>query len=772
MKIDWSQRRVRSSVGRVAAFEPFPRLGEAAGHPAWRLEEGREWHQRLRREDEETNSRIRHELAVQGSFVHRDWTFALEGRIDQWTDQAEKPPLIREIKTTRNPLPFPAEHLRALNPSHFYQAALYQRMIGASEAEVLYVEVDSGFQQAVPLGDEDHRALDDHLNLLVDYLERGAAPAREPVHSILESPRPYQKETFDRLSAALATGDHSCILFEAPTGFGKTALVLEAGTHLMREGSIDRVLFLTARNSGQETAMVEWARIFGGCGSGLAWKILSRERCCFYCTAPLCATEGCQSGAAEGPSGIWSLVDRIGLNQSQVTREAEKAGLCQYQVHHGLLPLNKLWTGDYNYLFSPTSHLRLSEQLFFDPQRTLLVVDEAHQLRERVSDALSLRLGRKQLESLRSETGHLRPLRQLHRAARNLEHFVGDLSADHLLSIPETYDLQDLVDTLAKVVEQQASKLPSLSGEAMELIWRLPSWSEALNALDRGDPSMLWCPRPGEVRLTCLDPSDWIRRQIQPFHRCVLMSATLRPFSDIIRTCGLQDSVVDSIEVPEAAVGGKVHLAVDPSVDTRWKRRADYYGQTALTAIDLFLSRPDAPLVVFFSSRRYALEVATQVENLNSSLKVCIQGSDPQHQVEESSLQKSMRNADLIFLFLGGRFAESVNALGGQVHTAMVVGPGLPEVNMERRMVMEQGRSFEQTYLIPGLRKVRQAVGRLVRSPEHCVRILLHCQRFSEAEYRRCLPPSWRELRVLAEETDLKQWMASTAPQVKGGEGA
>jgi DNA excision repair protein ERCC-2 len=108
-------------------------------------------------------------------------------------------------------------------------------------------------------------------------------------------------------------------------------------------------------------------------------------------------------------------------------------------------------------------------------------------------------------------------------------------------------------------------------------------------------------------------------------------------------------------------------------------------------------------------------------------------------------LESALLFDDVLFLVLGSRFGEGIDALGGRVSEAIVVSPALPEVNSlqhEREKLIPGGKAaaFHEIYLIPGMRKISQALGRLVRNPDHQARVLLHGKRFMEPVYQDLLP--------------------------------
>jgi Rad3-related DNA helicase len=217
-------------------------------------------------------------------------------------------------------------------------------------------------------------------------------------------------------------------------------------------------------------------------------------------------------------------------------------------------------------------------------------------------------------------------------------------------------------------------------------------------------------------------------------------------------------------------------VAVDLRVETTFKRRAAHYGTTAATveamhrAAHVSLSTRDAPLAtrcvaVFFPSYAYAESVRRALDHDGSVLRVALQPRLPDLAAQSAWVEESLALADAVFLVLGSSFAEGIDLLGGRVTHAMVVGPALPEVNAVQKARVEAlaglGRegAFRRVYQIPGLQKVNQALGRLVRAPGHHAKILLHCRRFAEPSYASLLATDYQMYREIDSAAGLETWL-------------
>ena len=169
-------------------------------------------------------------------------------------------------------------------------------------------------------------------------------------------------------------------------------------------------------------------------------------------------------------------------------------------------------------------------------------------------------------------------------------------------------------------------------------------------------------------------------------------------------------------------------------------------------------------VAVFFPSYAYAETIARELERL-APLRVAVQPKIRDLATQTAWVEESLAFSDALFLVLGSSFAESIDLLGGRVTHAMVVGPALPEVNAVQRARLAElsslGRAaaFRRVYQIPGMTKVNQALGRLVRAPGQRARVLLHCRRFLEPSYANLLARDYQFGANLLSDEDLSNWL-------------
>ncbi len=895
MHFNLDHRTAAFSVGEFSGFTLGPReAGEGGGAAGiWRAHLGTHWHNQLRdRALHEFGSLAEFELPVTGRIVHRGWTFTLTGRIDQIVrpagsellaaddgPRAARPPsappalTLREIKSVTRALPADEGELRREYPDYFIQLASYVALtrngllvgddagarlmaggagLGRVQGELVFVETGSGLAQTVGFTPSDDALFRAQLDRVADFLDLRQR-ARERLRrlrfrSAFPSPRPGQETTLQELTALFE--QRPLILFEAPTGFGKTGVLVEFALGQLKSGHFDRVLYLTSKSTGQ----LQVVRTLQGmtaaapedpAGSGTpvaVWHVRNKAEHCvnttFHCVRDNC---GFLAGAVERwpASGLARFyIDEHHRRDLETLRSAGRdARICPYEITRAALAFNDVWIGDYNYVFAPSNRTLFYGQPGFVAARTLLLVDEAHNLPARVADAYSQRFTAGDAYAVKDELHRVRAPAALLTAWDHWCHFLQHLAPTDALPAADEDDAQHLLAQVAQQLSATTMDYAALGAFAADALWSVPAFLEQLKTEDL--PRLWWVPRPAELALTCLDAAKAIGRSLREFGGVVLASATLTPVDNFATACGLDDAghsgnrrtpplpvattsepaapdrlgtlnkrttkklyrqlttgaallkVEEARDAASPALlrahapwrDGTYRIGFDARVDTTFQHRSRWFATTAAT-IAALQQRARGPVAVFFPSYAYAEAVRDEAARKPTPagvapalagtlstppLRASIQPKARDLNAQAAWVEEALLVGDALFLVLGSSFAEGIDLLGGRVEYAMVVGPALPEVNaVQRARLAEAARrglsrdaAFRLVYQVPGMTKVNQALGRLVRGPGQRARVLLHCRRFEEETYLALLAPEYREGTTIRTDAELETWLAS-----------
>ncbi len=774
MHIDPIARTVRLSVRELACFRQLP-SSDGQGASPWRASVGQQWHHSAAEQARETHTDARFEVPLKATWLHRDWTFEIQGRMDQLICEGEQQ-LIREVKTVRTPLPASEEELSSRYPDYFAQVAIYLGLAkvlpgyadAQLSAELCFIDIETGDQQSVPLSSEDAHLFEQQLNALLPFLE-------ERRNSQLRLQGVTLKPAFETLREGqadlFATLDHAAlqsktVLLEAPTGFGKTGIVLEHTLRQMQSGLYERAIYLTSKSTGQLETIRQLRAMIGDHLRYIQMRNRSEhliDSAAHTCTGDERCNEDLGQQWLAADIRPPELFEDATLTLARAKALGESTGVCPYALTKGCLPFADMWIGDTNYIFAPSSRSVFLEQQGFDPAKTLLIVDEAHNLPDRAADALSVELSAADLLFALEELRNVGAPRQLLSIGEELGRCLDALPLGDPLDANTLYETLDLCEDFARQLKEARIHYEATAPFAIETIWRIPDLAKRL--AEPPHQWLHWAPTTGVLKATCLDASAWIAECLAPFGGSILMSATLSPIERFREHCGLthENSTLALGHAPWR--DNAYTVAIDTRVNTRYQQRDHYYETTARTIAALIDQSPGVPVAVFFPSYLYAENINAYLDALDPAARIHVQPRGVDLAEQESFIDEGLLMADALFLILGSSYAEGVDKLGGHIDTAMVVGPALPEVNAVQDAKMaayhstDRDTAFRDVYIIPAMRRIHQALGRIVRAPGHRAKVLLHGKRYAEAAYQAQLAPEYQEATTIRNETDLAQWL-------------
>ena len=786
MELDFATRRVRLSVGELAAFALRPQFGGEAPSGAWRTTVGRQWHEQLQgaalaASEENPDATVAVEVALEGHWPVAGWTARIGGRIDEVTTTAGQH-VFREIKTVRDALPVDPGDLRDRYPTYFAQLAIYVELARhhplwndrAIVGELLFVDIDEGFTQSVELDDrEPEWRLERQAEQLGRFLT--LRQTSHQAHASIARRRPFAEWRDGQETAVVDLETSATVapirLFEAPTGFGKTGLALDHALEELRQGRRDRIIFLTGKSSGQAPIVAQLERILGEPANGLRFlQMRNRQELRLAQGDPATFDRAAMAERwREAGLNLEDLFHGASVAPERLREIGERLAVDPHALARALLALTDIWIGDYNYLFAPGSSGVFRDVPGFSPAQTFLVIDEAHNLPSRVAGAWSHRFAAADWHVLANELSLCDWPVTCTRAVQSMAVFLDTLRPCDRLDDDQHFEAQSILRRIAEPIMQTPLPWEEAPEFAIDLLWRAPA---AVQALENGLlPMLSWSPGRGQWALTCLDASAEIGPLLQRFGGALLMSATLQPLTETCARLGLPapgeragHGVTAFVEGHAPWRDGAHRVAIDTRVDTRFKSRNASMRKTAQT-VEAFADGQPAPIAVFFSSYRYAEEVARMVEWESPHLRVALQPRGLDLPAQRDFLEESLLTAHALFLILGSSFSEGIDQLGGRVERAMVVGPALPEVNAVQEATRDAFRRaghpdpFRAAYQLPGMVRIHQALGRLVRAPGHRADILLHGKRFAETATFDLLRPEFQDATILRHDSDFADWL-------------
>ena len=774
MEIDAVERIIQISVGELARFQNGVH-DYVSGGLEWRAELGRKWHDTINEETKKEDPLAQFEVTIkQNVFIH-NWNFQITGRIDQIVSGNQRRKKLIEIKSVSHPLPEKEEYLKEKYPHYFAQVAIYKYLaerdsklsaLGFS-AEIHFVDINSGIHQNVSLDEDAEDIFKQQTNALLPFLN-DRLNAKIRLNDIaLVSPFPElrdgQADLLIKLEKASLDGSH--ILLQAPTGFGKTGIVLHHAFTHMKKGFYERLIYLTSKSTGQIQTLKQLNK------TGVLRNIQMRNRneLSINSDSHQCSLDTKCDESFNKRMDVTGLDPEFLFESGNFSTEEAKEkgiefGLCPYALTKWALQFAEIWIGDTNYLFAPNSRNVFWETYGFNPQKTLVIIDEAHNLPERTADALSFQLSSKSWEYIIENTLLSEGKMTLYNIGSEILAFLKKLKEKELLSATDTYLFLDLMDDFSSELKETHIDSDSINRNEINKLYEIPQIAEKLK--NDKENYLLWSPQKEHLTISCLDPSDWISNCLKPFASSIHMSATLEPFDYYQEKIGFPKSELSYAKGFAPWRSDAYTVAFDQRVDTRYKERANYYLITAETILKTF-QYSKKPIVVFFPSYQYAQDVKTYLNEIDSFLPVITQEKKISLDEQKAFIEESVSTHCILFLILGSSFTEGIDTLGGKIESAIVVSPALPQINLLSETKMNQAlqyntnNAFQKTYIIPAFQKIHQALGRLARAPGQKAKILLHCRRFLSPQYKNLLAEEYNSGTIIKNSNDLETWLST-----------
>lgn len=709
------------------------------------------------------------EYALKGVFAG----VPLQGRADLVCVTASPPQLV-EIKTFRGKFERlnPGQRQQHRAQLQLYGALLCQQLaVPEVQLRLIYLNIDSrepieeaSQYSAAELTSEAerlcriwadwqrqelaHRARRDLQLAALNFLETGF--------------RPGQRQLSEQVYRVISRQQR--MLLEAPTGLGKTLGVLFPALKALAAKRLDRVFFLTARNTGRQLALDSLERLFDKHRPPLrVLELIARDKACEY-PDKACNGESCPlaNGFFDRLPAARDDAARAGwLDRQRLQAIAAEHQICPWYLGHEMARWSDLLIGDVNHYFDQTALLFSLDQDF--EWSSVVVIDEAHNLIERARSMYSLTLDQSQFEALGRKRGSGAALRNAIRGALSAwQQLDTDLFANSeaptrwLEWLPDHFDTPftrlatALTDRLLETPEDQELQqaLFTITGYG-RLAERFGTHSMVEVKRQQQDVGQLWASQQLQLAILNMIPADFLRARFGAAHAVILFSATLQPplyYRDLL---GLPEDCL-SWQTPSPFRRQQLSLRLNP-LNTTSQRRDDSVQPIARRLLALYQQRGGNQLV-FFSSFQYLRAVASAIHAEAPETPLRLQQSDMSERQQQGFIDAFRRQRGQIGMaVLGGVFSEGIDLPGDQLGTVVVVTLGLPPYDTYHQHLQQrlQARFGEQadhyTWLYPGLRKVVQAAGRLIRTPDDQGHIELIDHRYSRPEVQALLPAWWFE---------------------------
>ncbi len=705
------------------------------------------------------------EVSISHQVEKDQFRLNISGRIDGVYTEPDRT-IIEEIKTTaRNPDYFEKNE----NPVHWGQVKTYAYIYGNARGldeiitQLTYYQIDSGEIREIKRKFSITELEVFFKELVARYLEWAAAiidwsDRRDESIRDLEFPfanyRSGQRQM--AVEAYRTIRNNGQLLVQAATGIGKTIAVLYPAVKSLAEEFSQKIFYLTARTTGRIVAekALDELRV-----KGLRLKsatLTAKDKICF-CPDSACNPDECEYARGHYDrinDAVKAIFTKDAFTREQIVDTAKAFQVCPFEFSLDLSVWADCIICDYNYVFDPRVYLRR----FFQEENGdyIFLIDEAHNLVDRSREMFSAEIFKQPVldirRQLKNELSHI--FKSLGRInawlvkARNKCEESGNPLAEK--SQPD--ELIPLLRGFLFLTERWLSqniKTP-FREDLLDLYFAVSGF---IRVADQYDECYSTCyekiGKDLKLKLFCVDPSVHLEKVMNRCQTAIFFSATMTPMDYFKQILGCDQSAHHLI-LHSPFPGENLGLLISDQISTYYRHRDQTVSQVS-QAISALVEQKTGNYLLYFPSYAYMRKIYHSFTDHNPQIETILQTSGMSEPEREAFLRRfSEDNPQTLvgFAVMGGIFGEGIDLVGDRLVGAVIVGVGLPGISLERELIKEYftrtlSAGFEYSYLYPGINRVLQAAGRVIRTEKDRGVVLLIDQRYARFQYKSLLREEW-----------------------------
>lgn len=693
----------------------------------------------------------------------------IEGRADGVLKDDGKV-LIDEIKGILRSL----EHLEAPVPVHLAQAKCYayiyavQNSLKCIDVQMTYCQMET--EEIRRFCQEfEFQELQTWFQDLVTQYEKWAKfeiewrNVRNDSIRQIEFPFPYREGQRDLVASVYRTILRKKKLFiQAPTGVGKTMATVFPAVRAVGEGLGEKIFYLTAKTIMRTVAEQAFSLLKE---KGLLYKTITltaKEKICF-CEEAECNPDACPYAKGHFDrvnDAVFDLITHSGDWSREVLEEqAKKHMVCPFEMSLDVSNWADAVICDYNYAFDPQAHLKR----FFSESgkgEYLFLIDEAHNLVERGREMYSASLYKEDLLEVRKLVKAEDPKlakglsecnQQFLELKRECEHYQILKSVSHI-ALKLMNVLSKLEDYLEECKDAEKKK------RVLDFYFAVRSFLNIHDIMDENYVIFSEMMEDGrfQIKLFCVNPAVNLQNYLEQGNSTIFFSATLLPVHYYKKLLSVEKddyAVYAHSSFPQE----NKFLFIGTDVSTRYTRRGESTYQRFARYIAVMAEQKKGNYMAFFPSYRFLEEVHTCFlecvdHEVDSICQVSYMDEEQRKEFLEEFEQEREKSL-VAFCVMGGIFSEGIDLTDDKLIGAVIAGTGLPQVCTEREILKQYFNAadmdgFDYAYLYPGMNKVLQSAGRVIRTESDRGVILLLDDRFRAMRYREVFPREWQQYQL------------------------
>ena len=558
------------------------------------------------------------------------------------------------------------------------------------------------------------------------------------------------------------------ILFaEAPTGIGKTVSTLFPCVKAFANTENEKIFYLTAKNSGKEMAFNTANLLIEKGLEASAIEILAKDKVCF-CPGKACNTDECPYAKGYYTKIRKVLVDSIKNRKTFTTEDitdiATHNAICPFELSLDLSLYMDIIICDYNYFFDPIVYLKR----FFDTDASNMVVlvDEAHNLVERGRDMYSASISSFRFEQVKRSLRHF-DYKSYKKAQTKMSKFFSNYKdypiGDTAIEFFDGGEIAAMNNYLVACANVNKNHHDVVTEEFTDFYLELNKFIKLLDYYD--ETFALYVSKKDEddikINLFCIDPSKHLRSTLNQVKGKVIFSATLSPANYYLDVIG-GDKTHPLLNLPSPFNKKHMKVLVAPKISVRYKNRQDTATKVA-DYIKEFVSHKVGNYFIYVPSYEYLQMLVPLLQSEDYELLV--------QEKDMSEIEKEMflscfidkpKKTMLGVAVLGGAFSEGIDLVGERIIGVAIVGVGIPQICFERDIIRNyfdktEKKGYEYAYISPGINKVMQALGRVIRSETDRGVALLIDDRYLTKPYQVIFKNMYSNYEVVTSKEDIKE---------------
>lgn len=708
------------------------------------------------------------EVSLSKDFIFDNFTLRVEGRADGVIYDEEV--IVEEIKTTNKNLIYVDKDFNEL---HWAQAKFYAYIICCEKnlknikvRLIYYCIVTDGIKEFEEQYSD--KELEEYVAKIIadfkqmaDYSINWRMLRNTSIDNI-EFPFVNYREGQRNLSVAVynTIKEQKELFIKAPTGIGKTISTIFPAVKAVGQNKIDKIFYLTAKTITR-TAAEEAFKLLRD--NKLKFKIVTltaKEKICFN-EEVKCNPEECRFACNYYDKLKISLHDILlqyeNFNRENIETIARKYEICPFELS---LEIAKWCDGiicDYNYIFDPSAALKT---IFEDSNdRLTVLIDEAHNLVGRAREMYSGELIKSEILKIKKLLTGKAPkisgiLGKINSELISYRRELQEENIEYKVINEVSSELKKNLRLFLKETDDFLVKNQSLDyiNDVMELYFNINNFMNVVSEID--DHYINYVDISNKdvyVKLFCIDPSKKLRERMDKIRSTILFSATMLPMTYYISLLGGDDNTYRMfLESPF----NKENLSINVlPLSTKYKFREN----TLDSVVDAIHDIKDAKkgnYIVFFPSYSYMNKAYKHYIDKYGSENTILQQSDMSEKLKEDFLEYFDENEILAFCVMGGLFSEGIDLKGDKLIGTIIIGVGLPQVCLEQELIKDYFNKksvsgYDYAYTYPGMNKVLQAVGRVIRTEEDEGVAILVDDRFLSMKYKELMPSEWSNMHVV-----------------------